>query len=283
MNPQEQIAAVGQVLTLTAQIAEAKEKLDKLERETFRNKPLPPEHTTLTASYPEIKPKVPFWFISLLPALIFCPYIIIYYFSIYKKAKDDEYERIKNSEEYKAQCRAVDEDLQCRQAAADAQYQAEIKEYNETVLPAYQKELEIWTEHIRSEMAEAKNTLHDAEKRLEKLYSDTRIVPAQYRNINALEYIYTMISSSDYSIRDAIEMHDKERQRRLEEQKIRAQQRANTIADRQLQMTSEQNDLLQQQIDISDQARKDARNAAIIGAIQQHITNETLKDAFRKK
>lgn len=283
MNQQEQIAAVGQALTLTTRIAETKEKLEELEGETFRSKPLPPKQTTITASYPEIKPDVPFWTKALLPALVFWPYLIIYYFTTYKKATDAEYERIKNSEEYKARCRAVDEDRQRRQAAADKQYQAAMKEYNETILPAYQKELEAWTKRIRSEITAARDTLRDAEEQLEALYADTKIVPAQYRDMDALEYLYDMISSSDYSIREAIEMYDKERQRRLEEQKIHAQQRANTLADQQRQLTCEQNDLLQQQNAISDRARKDARNAAIIGTVQRHHTNKMLKDAFRKK
>ena len=59
MNQQEQIAAVGQVLTLTTRIAGTEEKLVGLERETFRSKPLPPKQTTITASYPEIKPDDP--------------------------------------------------------------------------------------------------------------------------------------------------------------------------------------------------------------------------------
>ena len=102
MNQQEQIAAVGQALALTTRIAETEERLEELEGETFRSKPLPPKQTTITASYPEIKPDVPFWTKALLPALIFWPYLIIYYFTTYQKAKAAEYERVKNSEEYKA-------------------------------------------------------------------------------------------------------------------------------------------------------------------------------------
>lgn len=283
MNQQEQIEAVEQALDLTTRIAETEERLSELEGETFRSKPLPPRQTTITASYPEIKPDVPFWTKALLPTLIFWPYLIIYYFTSYKKAKAAEYERIQNSEEYKAQCRAVDEDRQRRQAAADEQYRAAMKEYNEIILPAYQKEFEMWTEYCCSKIADAKDTLRDAEERLEALYADTRIVPAQYRDMAALKYIYDMISSSDYSVREAIEMYDKERQRRLEEQKIHAQQRANTLADQQLQLTSEQNDLLQGQNAISDRARKDARNAAIIGTVQRHHTNKMLKNALRRK
>lgn len=283
MNQQEQIEAVEQALDLTTRIAETEERLSELEGETFRSKPLPPRQTTITASYPEIKPDVPFWTKALLPTLIFWPYLIIYYFTSYKKAKAAEYERIQNSEEYKAQCRAVDEDRQRRQAAADEQYRAAMKEYNEIILPAYQKEFEMWTEYCCSKIADAKDTLRDAEERLEALYADTRIVPAQYRDMAALKYIYDMISSSDYSVREAIEMYDKERQRRLEEQKIHAQQRANTLADQQLQLTSEQNDLLQEQNAISDRARKDARNAAIIGTVQRHHTNKMLKNALRRK
>lgn len=159
MNQQEQIEAVEQALDLTTRIAETEERLSELEGETFRSKPLPPRQTTITASYPEIKPDVPFWTKALLPTLIFWPYLIIYYFTSYKKAKAAEYERIQNSEEYKAQCRAVDEDRQRRQAAADEQYRAAMKEYNEIILPAYQKEFEMWTEYCCSKIADAKDLI----------------------------------------------------------------------------------------------------------------------------
>lgn len=283
MNQQEQVTAIKQALDLTIQISNIKEQLCNLERETFRSKPIPPKQTTIAANYPPIKPNVPFWTTALLPAIVFWPYIIIYYFTTYKKQKEAECERIKNSEEYKAQCRAIDEDRQLRQAEADRQYKAAMKEYNEKILPAYQQEFDKWQNHHNQEITSAQNALSDAKSALDSLYSETKIVPMQYRQIETLEYIYNMVSSSDYTIRESIEMYDKERQRRLEVQKINAQQRANTLADQQIQLTCEQNDLLQEQNYISDRERKNERNAAIIGTIQRHNTNKILKDAFHKK
>lgn len=92
----------------------------------------------------------------------------------------------------------------------------------------------------------------------------------------------SMISSSDYSIKEAIGLYDKDRQRRLEEQKIYEQQIANRLADEQIQLTYEQNDLLDEHNSISDRASKDARNAAIAEIVQRHNTNKMLKKAFRK-
>jgi len=59
---------------------------------------------------------------------------------------------------------------------------------------------------------------------LEELYSVHRIIPLPYRKAEAMQYIYNIVSTSDYEMKDAIEMYDryaqrKENQERFEEQK----------------------------------------------------------------
>lgn len=281
MSNQEQAIAVKKALDLSVKISETEAELSRLSAESFRSQPSAPQHETVTVKYPEIEPNTPFWTAALLPALFFLPYIIVYYFLIYKKRIEEDTERIRNSDEYKAQCAAIDEAAKRRQAEIDEKYRAAMAEYEKAV-PEYQRELEAWTREHAEKTEAAQSVLSNARRELAKHYEDTRIVPMQYRDIEALRYIFDMISSSDYSIKEAIGLYDKDRQRRLEEQKIYEQQIANRLADEQIQLTYEQNDLLDEHNSISDRASKDARNAAIAEIVQRHNTNKMLKKAFRK-
>lgn len=276
MNHQEQVTAVKKAFDLSTRISETESELSKLLSESFRSKPMPPQHETVSVVYPEIKPNTQFWTKDLWPALVFWPYIIIYYFTTYKKNREADIEKIRNSDEFRRQCASIDEEARQRQAVIDEQYNADLKEYNEKIIPEYQRELENWTKEHKLKTDTAQASLKNAQQELAEHYEATKIVPIQYRDIETLQYIYDMISSSEYNVRETIEMYDKERQRRLEEQKIYEQQIANSLAN-------EQNDLLYEQNSISEQARKDARNAAIIGAVQRHNTNKILKDTFKKR
>ena len=275
MNNLEQAAAVKKALDLTKQISGDKFELSRLSLESFRSKPQAPVRETVTAKYPEVRPDVPFWTVELLQALVCWPYIIIYYFTAYKKKKEEAAAKILNSEEYRRQCEAIEEETRQKQAALDDQYNAALKEYNEVTVPEYQRELEKWEKDHTQATEKLQKELEEGQKELAAHYEATRLIPAQYRETDALQYIYDLISSSDYSVREAIEMYDKERQRRLDRQKIYEQQRANRLADEQVQLTYEQND-------IADRIRKNERNAAIVGIVQRYNTNKLLKNGFKK-
>lgn len=105
---------------------------------------------------------------------------------------------------------------------------------------------------------------------LSALYEQTHIVPTQYRDAYALQYIYDMISTSDYDVRQTIDSFDKNEQRRLDIMRLQEQQQANALA-------MEQNDLLDRQNTIAAKARRDANIAAVVGTVQRHNTNKTIK------
>ena len=85
-----------------------------------------------------------------------------------------------------------------------------------------------------------------------------------------------MLQESPRTAAAAIDMYDRERQRRLDEEKIYEQQRANILV-------MEQNDLLAEQNDIADRARREARTAAFVAAVQHHNTNKALNKIADKK
>ncbi|MBP5288969.1 MAG: hypothetical protein J6Z79_03755 [Clostridia bacterium] len=270
MNTPEQVETLKQALDLTLRREELQNRATALSRQSFKAKPAPPVRTEIKVEYPPIKSNVKFWGVELLPTLIFILWPIFYYFLFYKKRKEEDIERIKNSEEYKASCAKAEEDAKAKQAEIDEKYQADKKEYEEVILPQYEKDLAAWQKKHEEEMNACQADLSDTQNRLEKLYEETKIIPVQYRGIPALRHIYNTVSSSDYSVREAIEAYEQERARQLEVAKIQEQQRANDIAD-------EKNDLLAEQNEIAEKTRKDARNAAFVGAIQSHNRNKSLK------
>lgn len=157
-----------------------------------------------------------------------------------------------------------------------------MEQYQTIVLPEYRRALAAWTEQHNSQVQEYQARLEKVKGELEKLYLETRIIPVQYRTIPALQYVYDMISTSDYTIREAIESFDKQEQRKLDAARLQEQQQANQLAYEQNQLAYEQNDLLNQQNEIAEKARRDANIAAVVSTVQRHSTNKVLKQLNKK-
>lgn len=276
MTTQEQTNIVKNALELSILISETAKKLNGCHNETFRNRPQPPKHEIITATYPKIESTVKFWSPILLLTLFFLPFPIIYYYYIYKPNKEKNMEKIRKSEEYRRKCANIDEDVKQRQKTADDTFEKAIKEYNEVIIPPWEKEKAEWETDLTHRIDNAQLTLTKAKNELEELYYSTKIIPLQYRNIDALRYVYDTMSTSDYDIQGAIELYDKHRQRILDEERLYEQKTANSLSD-------EQNDLLARQNDIAVRARRQAALSNTVSAVQRHNTNKMLKNQFGKK
>jgi len=267
MSNSQQVEAVKRALELEVCVADNIQKLAK-------PAPEPPTRNVVQRIYPKIVPQTKFnWKIAFLPAipLLFLTVVVgaiawiaIYYFAIFKPKKDEEIRQIQNSAQYKEQCAAADREFDKMQEKADATYQIQKQEYETEILPKYHEEIE-----------KAKYDLKIAKDALDNLYTTTKIVPLQYREIHILQYIYDTISTSDFDVKYAIELYDKNEQRKLEEARLYEQQQANQLA-------SEQNE-------IAGKIRRDQNIGNIIGAVQRHNTNKavndtnkTLNDIFKK-
>ncbi len=66
------------------------------------------------------------------------------------------------------------------------------------------------------------NEIQSMQKELATLYETEKPVPLQYRNRKALQYIYDIMSTSDYDLKQAIDSYDKLKARELEEERITA-------------------------------------------------------------
>lgn len=276
MDNLKQVETVKKVLDNEILLANTQNKLSNLLAENYPPAPNPPTLDTFTKTYPEIKSEVKFnWALALVPCIIFLPWIIIYYFAIYKMKRDEDIERIRNSEEYKAQCAQIDLEYEKQLESANQKYETEKQIYETETLPEYQKAYEEWTTKHNEAVDQTQKELNTVQENLNKIYEETKIVPMQYRKIEILQYIYDMISTSDYDVKQAIDIYDRNEQRKLDEAKLYEQQQANWLAD-------EQNELLYKQNEIATKARRDANIAAAVSTVQRHNTNKTL-NSFKKK
>lgn len=213
-------------LDLSIQIANTKKRFDAICAQTFKAKPAEPVKRQIPQpQYPAIKPQVPFWTAELIPALIFWPWILIYYFGRYQTKLKEETERIRNTPEYQQQCAAIDEAHRQRVAAAEEKYQAALKQYNEKTLPEYEKELAEWTSKHNEEVAAIKAELDKLEKELAAHYETTKVVPIHYRSVDALRYIYDVMRSSNYTIAQAISSYEQAVQRQIEMERLEEERR----------------------------------------------------------
>ena len=110
------------------------------------------------------------------------------------------------------------------------------------------------------------------------IYQETKIVPSQYRTIEALNYIYEMISTSDYDIKEAVDMYDKAIQRQQEAARIEELQRANDLADQQNYHLAQQNALIDEQNAISERQRMDDRRRELETEYHRHQVRKQLKN-----
>lgn len=208
----------------------------------------------------------------ILPTLIAWP--IVYYFAIYRKKKKAAIEEVRNSEEYQKEYAAVKAESDKKQKIFDDEYAAAKEEFDTVTMPQYKAEYANWESIKKKKVEQIKEKLSEVQRELSNHYEQTRIVPIQYRSIHALQYIYDMISTSTYDVRQAIDSFDKNEQRQLDMMRLQEQQQANALA-------MEQNDLLDQQNSIAEKARRDANIAAVVGTVQRHNTNKTLKKWMR--
>lgn len=292
MEHEKQIQTVKHALELETQVYALKESLHDEQSKSFeKQKPIPPERQIAQFTPPPIRYECKInWLIMLLPAgidialsmitqsimlimLILVTLFVwppVYYFAIYRKKKKKVIEKIRNSAEYKYQCTAAKIEADNRQQNYNAEYAAAKEKFDTVIMPKFQAEYAEWEKAKNERINQVEQKLTKLQKDLTELYEQTRIVPVQYHNIYALQYIYDMISTSDYDVRQAIDSFDKSEQRRLDEMRLQEQQQANALA-------MEQNDLLDEQNTIAQKARRDANIASVVGAVQRHNTNKTLK------
>ena len=288
MGKINQIDSVKKALDLEISIA-------NIEEELSRPIPEPPVRTIIERVYPNIVPTIKFnWikafaplaagfvamalvgtihalhrhsFVLILVTLGFFLSIVwipVYYFAIHRRARKAEIEKIRNSDEYRSYCAHADAEFDKMQYDADMNYNNQLYKYEQEVLPQFQERFKICEEELKV-----------ASESLAKLYEETKVVPSQYRTIDALQYIYDMVTTSDFDIRYAIEDYNRFVLRRLSEAQLHELQVTTQLAH-------EQRDLLEEMGDTAKKARRDANIAQAAGFLQRRSIGKRLA-GLRKK
>ncbi len=289
MEKIQQVQTVKKALDLEVFISKTQAEYKAVSSERFKSAPTAPQREVFTAKYPKPKSELKFieflkktemwmWIVAAVTFMVGGPLLLIAYrFYQFVNYKKEDKLRIQNSDEYKAQCAEIDKEIAEKQAQADALFNEKMTEYDNEIMPKYNEELTAWKENHNSKIKKLTSDLEEARTELLNHYDTTKVVPIQYRNIDALQYIYNMISSSDYDVKQAIENYDRQKQRQLEEARLREQQIANELAEEQAHLLDEQAYLLSEQNEIARKARRDSNIAAAVGTVQRHNTNKYLK------
>ena len=122
------------------------------------------------------------------------------------------------------------------QARLDAQYEADLKHYNEVLLPSYEQTVadnkreyeEMKAEYARDKaewesrrgevLAMLERDIAENEASLDELYESSGIISLHYRQIPLLQWLYDDMRTSDHDIRYATELLDRDRQRIVTEE-----------------------------------------------------------------
>ncbi len=196
MSNEVQSKTLQEVLDLEKRIISLNNQLARLESEVFPQPPSPPVKANIVRTYPEIKSNVKFnKALAIIPSIVFLPWIAIYYFGIYKKQKAEDIEAIRNSDAYKSEIARLDASYDNQEAEAANQYAIQKAQYDNVTIPNYNNERDAWNAKHTDDISKTKNDISLTENRLTTVYDETKIVPIQYRNVEALDYIYSMVSN----------------------------------------------------------------------------------------
>lgn len=301
MGHAEQAEVLKKVLDLEVISTNMQSELQKLTREQFRAAPQKPEKPEKKGieplPYPVPKSEMKFSsYISsfstkdkiIFIVLMLIAVVNVYYlwkkYSEFADLKKNDIERIKNSAEYKAECEKIDKKNSENQASSDAEYkklldeyQKKLKEYEDVILPQYKRDFDLWSQNHKKDIEQKQSALDEARSELIDIYDKTKILPIQYRKIDTIRFIYEMVSTSDYDVKQAIDKYDQMLQRQLDTERLREQQIANENQEIANQIAAEQNELVAEQNKIAQKARRDANIASVVGAVQRHNTNKYLR------
>ena len=101
----------------------------------------------------------------------------------------------------------------------------------------FQKEYISWEKEYRKWQKEEMMRLVKYKKRSPflnpsgRLYDKLNGVPVHYRKTEIIRYIYNAVSTSDYTIKEAIDLYDRNEQRKIDEARLREQQIYNQLQE----------------------------------------------------
>ena len=279
MNHDEEVQVVKTALELEKDFRKKDDRYTSIKNEPAP--PMPPKPVKAVIAkpdYPPIVSKIKFNFILALLSVFLTPVGTLIYIVIWRSQVKKDKATIAESPEYKASCKAIDQKYQEALNKAEADYKERVNEFETKTIVEYNKTLEAWKAKHDASLEEALRNKEDAQAALSKHYDDTKVIPAKYHEIEILEYLYSIISSSQYSLKECFDDYERNEAMKLENIKLQAQREANEIAAAQADLTAQQNALLDEQNSIAEKTRRDQNINNVIGIVQRHNTNKILKN-----
>ena len=306
MDNSEQVNVIKQALDLEKEVERLKMEYDTLMNDKFKAPPKEPIFTKVDRVFPEPESKMKYvkfavifvvaaivggvLAVSLAPGSIISRILgilaslsiviaIAGYFLIFKKMKAKDVEKIKNSDEFQAEIKRLESEYDEKDARAYAEYKQCKKEYDEILMPQWKSDKAKWESEIDSKRASALEELNNAKAAIENLYTTSKVIPGPYHNIYSLDYLYNLMSTSDYDIKEAIK-HFEENEERLKAEEHRRRQ--TEAAEHRAVMEEERAAAAWQQAEAAMEQVEIAKADLARKAIQEHNRNKYLKKLANK-
>lgn len=184
--------------------------------------------------------------------------------------------RIKASKAYKAEYQ--------RRLDAQKHLQKKFDSEYESKNAHYEKSYDLWKEHKKSWESDRNERYEEAvaeyvsEKGvLDKMFNEFGKIPKQYRFMKCIEYIRDVLATSDVDIKTALEMYDRDRQRKLENERIAAMNRHNDLQEQYNAEMEYQSELQERANDIAQKHRRETAAFGAYNAYQNHKQTKILE------
>lgn len=313
----ETIAMIKQILEDEESLDKLREKEDYEKKQRFpKEKPLKPEREQVVRRYKpvlsQLEPDYTKWcrplivtgvlfiaamILSAIPPLsIFMAllvvadifligasviYIIYCRVVIFPKEKKADEEHICNSKEYKEECRKLDIEYDKKQEELDQKFKNQMDAFQKES-DAWEKDYREWQEEKEKTISKIKEDISIFESKRDSLYDNLNAIPVHYRKTEIIRYIYHAVSTSDYTIKEAIDLYDRNEQRKIDEARLREQQIYNQLQEEANAYADEMNDLQREANETAAKARRDMNIANAANIYQNHKRNKML-DRMNKK
>lgn len=295
MTREEQFSTIKQLRDLTADLEWQQDTLDEIEWSSYDPpaKPILKKYTK--PAYPEPKSSMRFnwrvfnyfWAITALIFLGICklfdtPIFLLLHVAItigyvmkYREMKKADVEKVRNSAEFKAKLKQIDDDYDSLVSEAKAKYEKDMDEWKNDLMPRYEIDKVKYEAKKREDIANCKAAITNDKREISRIYGETKILPTAYRSLPILEYIEEFMASSNFDVNRAIENYDREQQRCIDEKRFQQEVYYNQLQEQMVDAQERAND-------IADRARRDANRADFVAAVQRHNTNKHLKNLTGK-
>lgn len=295
MTREEQFSTIKQLRDLTADLEWQQDTLDELEWSSYDPPAKPILKTYTKPAYPEPKSSMRFnwrvfnyfWAITALIFLGICklfdtPIFLLLHVAItigyvmkYREMKKADVEKVRNSAEFKAKLKQIDDDYDSLVSAAKAKYEKDMDEWKNDLMPRYEIDKVKYEAKKREDIANCKDAITHDKREISRIYGETKILPTAYRSLPILEYIEEFMASSNFDVNRAIENYDREQQRCIDEKRFQQEVYYNQLQEKMVDAQERANS-------IADRARRDANRSDFVAAVQRHNTNKHLKRMAEK-